>query len=197
MGGDRHHVRHADPGRACHGSWAMDKAKHLFGDFTRMDVVLYIVVACASPFTRLFMGGMDDLTLVAMGAAVNMGTVTVILLVLRGPRRRLRIRRDARKRCKYLLDRIWELLDMIPRRTEAETLAVIHEIRICYAEIVELVDKMGEGGTPFAIKLRMGLDDIRRQYDIQAGSLRCTKANAADFHAAMRGLGRDADGTLR
>ena len=98
-------------------------------------------------------------------------------------------------RLKHLSDRVSSLYDSLPRRTGVETLAVLHEIRVCYSEACVLADGFGAEGRELATTLRKVLANINRMYDIQSGSLRCTEANAADFAAAMRELGRDVDGT--
>ena len=104
---------------------------------------------------------------------------------------------DRMDRSDRLYDRIDALLDSIPCRTEAETLAALHEIRNCYAEGIRLYGEMGDRGRERAAVLRRHLGRIDALYDIQTGSLRRTEANAAEFAAAMRRLGRDADGSLR
>ena len=171
--------------------------RRLFGDFTIIDVALYLGLAGTPMLLHLLVGGLYTLELSAMMSAVNGATITLMLCLLSGRRRRLRVRREGGRRCEYLLDRIEALVESIPRKTEAETLAVIHEVRNCYVESIDVVERMGEGDTKLASKLRRNLGQIDELYDIQTGSLRCTEANAADFAAAMRKLGRDADGSLR
>ena len=171
--------------------------RRLFGDFAAVDVALYLGLAGAPLLLHLLAGGLYTLETSAMMSAANGSIVTLLLLSFRGRRRRLRMRRECGLRCEHLLDRIKDLLDTIPCRTEAKTLATLHEIRNCYMESIELIDRMGEGGSLLAAKMRMARDQIDEMYDIQTGSLRRTEANAADFAAAMRSLGRDADGAVR
>lgn len=110
---------------------------------------------------------------------------------LRARRQILRLRR-----LKRMSDRILRLFDSLPRRTEVETLAVLHEIRASYAEALELAEGLGDGGRTVTAAMRRALAAINEVYDVQSGSLRRTDANAADFAAAMRGLGRDVDGSV-
>ena len=116
-------------------------------------------------------------------------------LVLDGRKNRrimLRVRR-----IEYLCDRVHMLIKSLPRRTEAETLAVLHEIRNCYTEAHGLAGALHVGGRRIAPAIEGNLAAINWLYGVQTGSLRCTEANAADFAAAMRRLGRDSDGSLR
>ena len=171
--------------------------RQLFGDFAVLDIALYLGLVGAPLLLHLLAGGLYTLETSAMMSAANGSAVTLLLLSFRGRRRRLRMRRECTLRCEHLLDRIKHLLDTIPCRTEAKTLATLHEIRNCYMESIELIDRMGEGGSQVAAKMRMARDQIDEMYDIQTGSLRRTEANAADFAAAMRSLGRDVDGAMR
>ena len=106
------------------------------------------------------------------------------------------------RRCGLLSRRVDALLASLPCRTEAGTLAVLHEVRNCYAEALEQAGRLGGsggGGTGdrLAARLRRNMAQIDGLYDVQTGSLRCTAANAAEFAAAMRTLGRDVDGSMR
>lgn len=171
--------------------------RRLLGDFTAVDVALYLIVGGIPIGVNLLTGGVASLALSATAACINVAAVTLVLFLLRGRRRRLRVRRECMRRCTCLLDRIEYLLGTIPRRTEAETLAAFHEMRNCYAETLDLIERMGEGGSMLAIKMRRARDQIVEMYGIQTESLRRTEANAADFADAMRRLGREAGGTAR
>ena len=132
----------------------------------------------------------------SIGAAVSAATCVYAAWSWRRERRYKR-RLAGMRRCDDLLDRVHGLIQSIPCRTEAETLAALHEIRNCYNEAIELEDRLGDGGGMIAARLRENLGCIDDLYGIQTGSLRRTEANAADFAAAMRRLGRDADGAAR
>ena len=96
-----------------------------------------------------------------------------------------------------LSDRVAVLCDSLPRRTDVETLAVLYEIRICYTEAFELAEGLGADGRVLVDTMRKVLANFNHMYDMQSGSLRRTDANAAEFAAAMRELGRDVDGSTR
>lgn len=167
------------------------------GDFTAREAAWFCGVALAPLCFHLVWGGVDAWQVGAIGSATA-GGVIGLWLVLSSKRRHVyRLRRDAMRRCEYLINRIGHLLESIPRRTEAETLAALHEVRNCYAETIRLVDEMGDGDSRLAASLRRGLAQIGEMYDMQTGSLRRTDANAADFAAAMQALGREGDGALR
>ena len=166
-------------------------------DFTAREAAWFCGVALAPLCFHLAWGGADAWQVGAIGSATASGVIGLWLVLSSKQRRAYRLRRDAMRRCEYLIDRIGRLLESIPRRTETETLAALHEIRNCYTETIRLVDEMGDGDSRLAASLRRGLAQIGEMYDMQTGSLRRTDVNAADFAAAMRALGRDADGALR
>ena len=110
-------------------------------------------------------------------------------------RRNLKIMRRLR-RVEYLCDRVAVLVKSLPRMSEADTLAVLYEIRNCYTEAHGLVDMLHGTGRQIAPAIERNLATIDWLHRVQTWSLRRTEANAADFAAAMRRLGRDADGSL-
>lgn len=101
------------------------------------------------------------------------------------------------RRLEYMSDRISALVASLPRQSDLETLAVLHEIRNCYVEARELAVEFGDKGRRLAEAMRKGLESIDKVYGMQTGSLRRTDANAADFARMMREMGRDVDGSLR
>ena len=100
-------------------------------------------------------------------------------------------------RLEYMSNRTIFLCDSLPRSTDVETLAVLHEIRTCYEEACRLADGLGPKGRELGDVMRKMRAKIDRMYEVQSGSLRRTEANAAEFAEAMRALGRDADGSER
>ena len=109
----------------------------------------------------------------------------------------LRVRRDLARtrRLERTTGRILSLCRSLPRRSEVETLAVLHEIRACYGEAFKTAEGLSDGGKRIMPVMREAVARVDEIYDIQSGSLRRTEANAAEFAAAMRALGRDADGS--
>ena len=101
------------------------------------------------------------------------------------------------RRLEYVSNRTIFLCDSLPRKTDVETLAVLHEIRTCYEEACRLADGFGPRGRELASTMRKMQAKIDRMYKMQSESLRRTEANAAEFAEAMRGLGRNADGSER
>ena len=154
------------------------------------DIILFGSGAACPVLTCLSMGGMDALPIgVAMSAVVVAWAAWMRRCVRRFKRRERSIRR-----CDGLIDRVECLIGTIPCKTEAETLAAMHEIRNCYSEAIELEDDLGDGGRMIAARIRSNMAQIDDLYNIQTGSLRRTDANAADFAAAMRALGRELGG---
>lgn len=125
----------------------------------------------------------------AMSAALGGALAAAIL---RWRRNEMRLRR-----LEYMSDRISALVASLPRQSDLETLAVLHEIRNCYVEARELAAGFGDRGRRLAEAMRKGLESIDKMYGMQTGSLRRTDANAADFARMMREMGRDVDGSLR
>ena len=189
-----HAAGHAAPMRRA-ASWLGDGARRLFGDFDNMDALLFIILVGMPIPLNLAIGGVDALPVGAVQSATGGGIYALAMFLLRGYRRRRKIRRDGIRRIGDLISRIGALIDTVPRKTEAETLAAIHEMRNCYGEAIELIDGIGDGNTDLADSMREGLERTVELYGIQTESLRRTEANAADFAAAMRRLGRDADGS--
>ena len=187
---------HAAPMRRA-ASWLGDGARRLFGDFDIMDALLFIMLVGMPLPLNLALGGVDAMHVGAVQSATGGGVYALGMFLLRGYRRRRKIRRDGTRRIGALIDRIRALVDTVPRKTEAETLATIHEMRNCYDEAIELIERTGDGNTDLADSMREGLERVVELYGIQTESLRRTEANAADFAAAMRRLGRDADGSPR
>ena len=105
--------------------------------------------------------------------------------------------RSRLRRFEHLSDRVISLGRSLPRGTDVETLAVLHEMRTCYGEACRVAGGLGGRGGRLADTMRETLAKIDGLYDIQTASLRRTDANAAEFAAAMRALGREADGSLR
>lgn len=102
------------------------------------------------------------------------------------------------RRLEHATGRILFPRRLLPRRADVvETLAVLHEIRACYDEVFRLTKGLGDGGKGLMPVMREALAMVDRICDVRMGSLRRTEANAADFAAAMRSLGRDADGSMR
>ena len=127
-------------------------------------------------------------------AAIAIGAIGIAAVALAVRARRDEIRLQ---RLEYMTARITFLVATLPRPTDVETLAVLHEIRNCYAEARELAAGFGKRGRRLAASIRDGLGKVERLYDIQSGSLRHTGENASDFARVMRELGRDVDGSLR
>ena len=134
--------------------------------------------------------------MLSIGVGMSIASGVCAALMWRSDRRRRR-ERKCREHYMDLVDRTHYLVCTIPCKTEAETLAAIHEMRNCYTEAYGLKDDIGIVDDELDATMRANLDAIGELYDIQSGSLRRTGANAADFAAAMRSLGRDADGSLR
>ena len=110
----------------------------------------------------------------------------------------LRVRRDLARarRLGRMTGRILSLCQSLPRGSEVETLAVLHEIRACYGEAFKVAERLGDGGKRVMPAMREAVARVDEIYDIQSGSLRRTEANAAEFAAAMRAPGREeADGS--
>lgn len=127
----------------------------------------------------------------AAGGAILAASAAYFAHVFQRARRdRARLRRLERTS-----DRIMSLCDSLPRRSDVETLAVLHEIRICYGEALKLAEGLGDKGRQLAATISRALARIDQMYDLQSGLLRRTETNAAEFAAAMRKLGRNADGT--
>ena len=172
------------------------------GDLTALEAAWFVGAALAPLCIYLVWSGADAWPVGAVGSATAGGVIGLWLAVFRKRRRKLGLRNEDMRRCKYLINRVGWLARLIPLRTAAETLAALHEMRNCYVEAIRLVDKMdeedGDDGDDGLLcdSLRGGLAQVDEMYDMQTGSLRCTEANAADFAAAMRALGRDADGAL-
>ena len=101
------------------------------------------------------------------------------------------------RRFEHLADRVISLCKTLPRGTDVETLAVLHEIRTCYGEACRVAGELAGKGDRLVGTMRETMAKLDALYDIQTGSLRRTEANAAEFAVAMRALGRDADGSLR
>ena len=154
------------------------------------DVVFIGSGAACPVLLCLSMGGTDALPI---GAAMS-AVVVACAAWMRRSVRRFKARERSMRRCDGLIERVEYLVGTMPCKTEAETLAALHEIRNCYSEAIELEGELGDGGRRIAARIRANLAQIDDLYDIQTGSLRRTEANAADFAAAMRALGRDADG---
>ena len=103
--------------------------------------------------------------------------------------------RSRLRRFEHLADRVISLCRSLPRGTDVETLAVLHEIRTCYGEACRVGGGLGGGKDGrLADSMRETIARIDALYDVQTGSLRRTEANAAGFAAAMRALGRDEAG---
>lgn len=168
---------------------------------TAMRAVWYAGLAAMAGAFHLALLGVD-MWPVAVGTTCITGAAIASWLASRRRCSRRRIGADGEGglgRCGLLSRRVDALLASLPCMTEAETLAVLHEIRNCYAEALEQAGRLGDGGgggggrCGLAARLRRNLAQIDGLYDIQTGSLRCTPANAADFAEAMRGLGREYD----
>lgn len=166
-------------------------------DFTALEAAWFVGVALAPLCIHLVWGGVDAWPVGAIGSATAGGVIGLWLVLSSRRRRRLRRYDKGMRRCEYMIYRIRLLVKLFPCRTEAETLAALHEMRNCYIEAIRLVDEMGDDDDDMlGDSLRGGLAKIDELYDIQTGSLRRTEANAADFAAAMRALGRESDGAL-
>lgn len=98
-----------------------------------------------------------------------------------------------RRRIVCAADRIMFLARSLPRRTDAETLAVVGEIRARYAEALALTEGVGRYGRPLAGRLRNSLERIDREYDARGGSLRCADASAASLAMDVRGFSEEVD----
>ena len=105
--------------------------------------------------------------------------------------------RSRLRRFEHLSGRVISLGRSLPRKTDVETLAVLHEMRTCYVEACRVAGRLGGKGGRLADMMRETLARIDGLYEMQSGSLRRTGANAAEFAEAMRGLGRNADGSER
>ena len=105
--------------------------------------------------------------------------------------------RSRLRRFEHLSGRVISLGRSLPRGTDVETLAVLHEMRTCYGEACMVAGGLGAKGGHLADMMRETLAKIDGLYDAQTGSLRRTPANAAEFAAAMRRLGREVDGSER
>ena len=157
----------------------------------------YVSIAVMPMLLSLMIGPMLGLPTdraLSIGIGLSLASGVCAALMWRVDRRRRR-QRKCMWHYRNLIDRVHELIHTIPRRTEAETLAVIHEVRNCYTEAFELKDDIGYADDELDATMRANLDAIDELYDIQSGSLRRTDANAADFADAMRRLGRGLDGT--
>ena len=116
----------------------------------------------------------------ALAWAVGGGGAAFVVLVGLGEARRRRIICAA--------GRIMFLARSLPRRTDAETLAIVGEIRARYAEALALAEDVGSDGRPLAGCLRSSLEMIDREYDARDGSLRRADASAASFAMDVRGF---------
>ena len=103
--------------------------------------------------------------------------------------------RSRMRRLRHLADRVISLCKSLPRGTDVETLAVLHEIRTCYGEACRVAARLDGRGGRLADSMRETMARLDGMYDARSASLRRTDANAADFAAAMRRLGRDVDGS--
>lgn len=154
--------------------------------------VLFVAGCLIMALSTVMIVASDPGTWPVAAIAIGVFGIAAVVLAVRSRRDEIRLRR-----LEYMTARITLLVATLPRRTDVETLAVLHEIRNCYAEASELAAGFGDRGRRLAASIRDGLGKVERLYDIQSGSLRHTGENASDFARVMRELGRDVDGSLR
>ena len=154
--------------------------------------VLFVAGCLIMVLSTVLIASSDPGTWPVAAAAIGAIGIVAVVLAVRSRRDEIRLRR-----LEDMTARITFLVATLPRPTDVETLAVLHEIRNCYAEASELAAGFGGRGRRLAASIRDGLGKVERLYDIQSGSLRHTGENASDFARVMRELGRDVDGSLR
>lgn len=154
--------------------------------------VLFVAGCLIMVLSTALIAASDPGTWPVAAAAIGAIGIAAVVLAVRSRRDEIRLRR-----LEHMTARITFLVATLPRPTDVETLAVLHEIRNCYAEASELAAGFGGRGKRLAASIRDGLCKVERLYDIQSGSLRHTGENASDFARVMRELGRDVDGSLR
>ena len=159
-----------------------------------IPIAVFLVLVCVAVGIPVYVVAGADYAVWAVAGGVVLAMAAAYVAGVR-----IRARgEDARMgRLEYLSGHISSLCDSLPRKTDVETLAVLHEIRICYDEACALADGFGERGGRLAATLHKSRGRIDKMYEIQSGFLRRTEANAAEFAEAMRGLGRNADGSER
>ena len=152
---------------------------------------VFSALACAVALPVYMCAASGEFGWAAVGAVILPASAASFAQVFLRTRRNL----ARARRLERMTGRILSLCRSLPRRSEVETLAVLHEIRACYGEAFKVAEGLGDGGKRIMPAMREAVARVDEIYDIQSGSLRRTEANAADFAAAMRALGRDADGS--